>query len=156
MLCYTLSQPGDHWIANSLAVLAAVEAAGADLAAAGLALAELGGLKGRGARHTFEVAGGSALLIDESYNANPASMAATIAELGRTRADRHVAILATMKEMGEKSAEYHLGLKPHLDAAKASYALLVGEEMAPLAEALAGDVAWVGKFTHCARANGGW
>jgi UDP-N-acetylmuramoyl-tripeptide--D-alanyl-D-alanine ligase len=110
----------------------------------------LGGLKGRGARHTFEVAGGSALLIDESYNANPASMAATIAELGRTRADRHVAILATMKEMGEKSAEYHLGLKPHLDAAKASYALLVGEEMAPLAEALAGDVAWVGKFTHCA------
>ena len=48
MLCYTLSQPGEHWIANSLAVLAAVEAVGADLAAAGLALAELGGLKGRG------------------------------------------------------------------------------------------------------------
>jgi UDP-N-acetylmuramoyl-tripeptide--D-alanyl-D-alanine ligase len=153
MLCYTLSQPGDHWIANSLAVLAAVEAAGADMAVAGLALAELGGLKGRGARHEIAVSGGKALLIDESYNANPASMAATLAELGRTKADRHVAVLATMKEMGSKSDEYHLALKPSLDAAKVSYALLVGEEMAPLAKALAADVAWAGKFTHCPSAK---
>jgi UDP-N-acetylmuramoyl-tripeptide--D-alanyl-D-alanine ligase len=153
MLCYTLSQPGDYWIANSLAVLAAVEAVGADLAAAGLALAELGGLKGRGARHTISAKGGEALLIDESYNANPASMAATIAEMGKTKADRHIAVLATMKELGSKSAEYHAGLKVHLDAANASYALLVGEEMAPLAEALAADVAWTRKFTHCASAK---
>jgi UDP-N-acetylmuramoyl-tripeptide--D-alanyl-D-alanine ligase len=153
MLCYTLSQPGDHWIANSLAVLAAVEAAGADLAAAGLALAELGGLKGRGARTQINVGGGSATLIDESYNANPASMAATIAALGRTSADRHVAVLATMKELGSKSAEYHSGLKAHLDDARVSYALLVGEEMAPLAKALAADVAWGRKFTHCASAK---
>lgn len=153
MLCYTLSQPGDYWIANSLAVLAAVEAAGGDLAAAGLALAELGGLKGRGARQTISVGSGGALLIDESYNANPASMAATIAALGRTTADRHVAILASMKELGSKSGEYHAGLKAHLDAAGVSYALIVGEEMAPLAEALAADVAWANKFTHCASAK---
>jgi UDP-N-acetylmuramoyl-tripeptide--D-alanyl-D-alanine ligase len=153
MLCYTLSQPGDHWIANSLAVLAAVEAAGADLAAAGLALAELGGLKGRGARQSIRVAGGNALLIDESYNANPASMAVTIAELGRTAADRHIAVLASMRELGSKSNDYHAGLKSHLDAAGVSYALLVGEEMAPLAEALAADVAWAHKFTHCATAK---
>jgi UDP-N-acetylmuramoyl-tripeptide--D-alanyl-D-alanine ligase len=153
MLCYSLSQPGAHWIANSLAVLAAVEAVGADLAAAGLALAEMGGLKGRGARHNVPAKGGEALLIDESYNANPASMAATIAELGKTKADRHIAVLATMKELGSKSAEYHAGLKAHLDGANASYALLVGEEMAPLAKALAADVAWGQKFTHCASAK---
>jgi UDP-N-acetylmuramoyl-tripeptide--D-alanyl-D-alanine ligase len=150
MLCYSLSQAGDHWIANSLAVLAAVEAVGADLAAAGLALAELGGLKGRGARHTISVSGGEALLIDESYNANPASMAATIAALGRVSAERIVVVLATMKELGPKSEEYHAGLKAHLDAAGTSYALLVGEEMAPLAEALARDIAWADKFKHCA------
>ncbi len=153
MLCYALSQAGDHWIANSLAVLAAVEAVGADLAAAGLALAELGGLKGRGARHSITVKGGEALLIDESYNANPASMAATITALGRASAGRHIAILATMKELGSKSAEFHVGIKTHLDAAGVSYALLVGEEMAPLAEALARDIAWAGKFTHCATAK---
>jgi UDP-N-acetylmuramoyl-tripeptide--D-alanyl-D-alanine ligase len=153
MLCYTLSQPGDYWIANSLAVLAAVEAAGADLAAAGLALAELGGLKGRGARHDISIGGGKALLIDESYNANPASMAATIGELGRAKSDRRVVVLGSMRELGEKSAEYHAAIKASLDAVATSYALLVGEEMLPLAEALAGDVAWAGKYAHCASAK---
>ena len=52
-LCYTVAEPGEHWIINSLAVMAAVRAAGGDMAAAGLALAEMGGLKGRGARHGF-------------------------------------------------------------------------------------------------------
>ncbi len=153
MLCYSLSQPGQHWISNSLAVLAAVQVAGADLAAAGLAMAELGGLKGRGARHRIIVNGGTAELIDESYNANPASMAATLAGLGNNSADRRIAILGSMKELGTGSADYHAGLKPHLDDARASYALLVGEEMAPLGEALARDVAWTGKFTHCASAK---
>ena len=153
MLCYALSQTGTHWISNSLAVLAAVEAVGADLGAAGLALAELDGLKGRGARHHIVAKGGEAVLIDESYNANPASMAATLSALGGTSANRHVAILATMKELGTKSEEFHAGLKPYLEAAGVSYALLVGEEMAPLVKALAADVAWAGKFTHCAEAK---
>ncbi|HEV7232732.1 MAG TPA: UDP-N-acetylmuramoyl-tripeptide--D-alanyl-D-alanine ligase, partial [Sphingorhabdus sp.] len=101
-LCYTLSQSGPHWIANSLAVLAAVEAVGGDLAAAGLAMAELGGLAGRGARHRISVGGGEALLLDESYNANPASMAATLGELGKYDG-RKIAVLGTMKELGDRS-----------------------------------------------------
>jgi UDP-N-acetylmuramoyl-tripeptide--D-alanyl-D-alanine ligase len=153
MLCYTLSQSGEHWISNSLAVLAAVDAAGADLAIAGLALAELGGLKGRGERHQIVAGGGTALLIDESYNANPASMAATLSGLGHAAADRRIAVLGTMKELGSKSDEYHAALKAHLDAAGVTYALLVGEGMAPLAEALARDIVWAGKFTHCASAS---
>lgn len=153
MLSYALSQAGQHWIANSLAVLAAVEAVGADLAVAGLALAELGGLKGRGARDRIALHGGEALVIDESYNANPASMAATLAALGAIKADRHVAVLATMKELGSQSGVFHAGLKPHLDGADVGYALLVGEEMSPLVEALQSDVAWRGKFTHCLTAK---
>ena len=50
-LTFTISQPGEHWVSNALAVLGAVEAMGGDLAAAGLALADLAGLKGRGERH---------------------------------------------------------------------------------------------------------
>ena len=54
-LCYTVAEPGEHWIANSLAVMGAVLRPGGDLGAAGLALAEMGGLKGRGARHRIAV-----------------------------------------------------------------------------------------------------
>ncbi len=149
-LQYELSQPGDHWVSNSLAVLAAVQAAGADLAVAGLALADMGGLKGRGARHRIAVPGGEALLIDESYNANPASMAATLKGLGSANSDRRIAVLGSMKELGDQSATFHAALREPMQAAMVDLALLVGEEMAALAETLAGDVAWAGKFAHCA------
>ncbi len=150
LLCYTISQPGLHWISNSLAVLAAVEAAGADLAAAGLALSDLGGLKGRGARQSISIGSGQALLIDESYNANPISMRATLSELARTAGDRRVSILASMKELGPDSPRFHAELKAPLEQAGVGYTLLVGEEMAALAKALEADVAWAGKFAHCA------
>lgn len=153
LLCYALSQPGAHWVANSLAVLAAVEAVGGDLAQAGLAFAEIEGLKGRGERTTIQLAGGTALLIDESYNANPASMKATIGQLGKTPASRHIVVLGAMKELGVRSDEYHAALLQPLAEAGVSYALLVGEEMAPLVEALSRDVAWAGKFDHCANAK---
>ena len=91
-LTFTIAQRGEHWVTNALAVLATVEALGADVAVAGLALADMAGLKGRGERHTLELPGGEALLIDESYNANPASMACDPQEPRRekqaTRADR--------------------------------------------------------------------
>src|SRR5947209_2487143 len=61
-LTFTISQRGEHWVSNALAVLAAVEAVGADVAVAGLALADLSGLKGRGERHRIEVGGGEVLL----------------------------------------------------------------------------------------------
>src|SRR6185503_8733640 len=73
---YKIGAPGRHVVLNSLAVLATVALLEADLALAALALAELAPPAGRGARQELTVAGGSALLIDESYNANPASMRA--------------------------------------------------------------------------------
>ena len=140
-LSYTISQPGAHWVANSLAVLAAVQAAGGDLALAGLALAELGGLKGRGARHRIAVDGGEALLIDESYNANPASMAATLRVLGEEKvAGRRIAVLGTMRELGAESGGFHAALAAPLEEAHVDYAILVGDEMEALAKALGGAV----------------
>jgi UDP-N-acetylmuramoyl-tripeptide--D-alanyl-D-alanine ligase len=135
-ICFTVAMPGEHWVANALAVIACVRALGADLGAAGLALAEMQGLAGRGQRHTIAARGGEALLIDESYNANPASMAATIRELGRTEASRRVAVLGAMKELGEAEARYHADLAAPLAEARVDRAVLVGAEMAALAEAL--------------------
>jgi UDP-N-acetylmuramoyl-tripeptide--D-alanyl-D-alanine ligase len=135
-LCYSVAEPGAHWVANSLAVMAAVHAAGGDLGAAGLALAEMGGLKGRGARHRLKVPGGHALLIDESYNANPASMRATLAQLGATPASRRIAVLGSMKELGDFSPAFHAQLAEPLEAARVDFAILVGEEMGALAREL--------------------
>ena len=139
-LCITVGQPGEHWVSNALAVLAAVEAVGADLAIAGLALAELEGLSGRGARMHVKVAGGEALVIDESYNANPASMRATLKVLGDEPVKRRVAVLGAMRELGMHGPELHAELAEPLLAANVDFALLVGEEMAPLAKALEGKV----------------
>ena len=141
-LTFTIAQRGDHWVSNALAVLAAVEAVGADLAIAGLALADMGGLKGRGERHRLATAGGEYLLIDESYNANPASMAATLKALGEERdVERRIAVLGPMRELGVTGDALHAAIAPAINAAKIDHLILVGEEMEPLAEALGASVA---------------
>jgi len=152
-LCYSVAEPGEHWIANSLCVMAAVHAAGGDLGAAGLALAEMGGLKGRGARHRVKAPGGHVLFIDESYNANPASMRATLAQLGATPATRRIAVLGSMKELGDFAPAFHAQLAEPLAEAHVDHAILVGEEMLALAREL-GKPAHpsLGKairFAHC-------
>ncbi|WP_066526899.1 UDP-N-acetylmuramoyl-tripeptide--D-alanyl-D-alanine ligase [Erythrobacter sp. CCH5-A1] len=152
-ICYTIAEPGEHWIVNSLGVMAAVRAAGGDLASAGLALAEMGGLKGRGARHTIAARGGPALLIDESYNANPASMRATLKALAATPATRRLAVLGSMKELGDFSDAFHRQLAEPIAEAGVTHAILVGAEMRALAEEL-GKFAGtpLGKapsFAHC-------
>ena len=153
-ICYTIAEPGEHWVTNSLGVMAAVRAAGGDLGAAGLALAEMHGMAGRGARHELRTAdGGTALLIDESYNANPASMRATLAQLGATPATRRIAVLGAMKELGVHGPAFHAALAEPLIAAGVDEAILVGGEMADLAAQLGkADGAALGKglrFTHC-------
>lgn len=152
-LCYTIAAPGEHWVTNSLAVMAAVRAVGGDLGAAGLALAEMAGLAGRGARVEIPAKGGKALLIDESYNANPASMRATLAQLGQTRAARRIAVLGAMKELGDFAPGLHAALVEPIAAAGVDYAVLVGDEMQALADELGkSSAATLGKaipFAHC-------
>ena len=140
-ITFTISQRGEHWVSNALAVLAAVEALGEDVALAALALADLGGLKGRGERHVIEADGGEFLLIDESYNANPASMAATLKSLGAERdAARRIAVLGPMRELGEHSDSLHAGLAPAITDAHVDRLILIGDEMRPLAEKVVGAI----------------
>lgn len=153
-VCYTVAAPGEHQAINSLAVMAAVRAVKGDLGAAGVALAEMGGLAGRGARMEIDVEGGKALLIDESYNANPASMRATLAQLGRTPAKRRIAVLGSMKELGSHGPDYHAGLAEPIREAGVDYVVLVGDEMTALAVELGkSGASGLGKplpFAHCA------
>ncbi|MEO6361474.1 MAG: UDP-N-acetylmuramoyl-tripeptide--D-alanyl-D-alanine ligase [Sphingomicrobium sp.] len=141
-LTFTISQRGEHWVSNALAVLAAVEAVGGDVALAGLALADFGGLKGRGQRHRVSIGDGTFLLIDESYNANPASMAATLKSLGaELDAERRIAVLGPMRELGDHSDVMHAGLAPAISDARVDRLILIGQEMAPLADALRDEMA---------------
>ena len=139
-LCLTVGQAGAHWVSNALAVLAAVHALGADIGVAALALGDMEQLAGRGARLRIVAGAGEALLIDESYNANPASMRATLAVLGN-QAGRKIAVLGEMRELGQQSAELHAGIADDVTAAGVEMVVLVGEAMTPLAQALEGRVA---------------
>ena len=111
---YKLGAAGRHVVWNSLAVLAAAVLTGADLALAALTLANLTPpAGGRGERIELEFPDGTALLIDESYNANPASMRAALALLGQAPVGargRRIAVLGEMLELGPNGAELHRGL----------------------------------------------
>jgi UDP-N-acetylmuramoyl-tripeptide--D-alanyl-D-alanine ligase len=112
-ITYKLGMPGRHMAMNSLAVLAAASLVGADLALAALSLSQIEPAAGRGVRRTLELAGGEAILIDESYNANPASMAAALNVLGAAAVGPHgrrIAVLGDMLELGPTSPDLHRGL----------------------------------------------
>ena len=127
--------PGKHQALNMLAALAAADAVDADLEAGIAALANLKPAEGRGQRTIINVDGGEAVLIDESYNANPASMAAAIGLLGAAPiADggRRIAILGEMLELGPEGSALHAGLAEHLVAAKVDRVYAAGKLMRAL------------------------
>jgi len=110
---YKVGAPGRHVVLNSLAVLAAAALVGADVAVCALALVSLAAPVGRGRRAALEFPDGSAVLIDESYNANPASMRAALALLGQAPVGpqgRRIAVLGDMLELGPPAAELHRAL----------------------------------------------
>jgi UDP-N-acetylmuramoyl-tripeptide--D-alanyl-D-alanine ligase len=136
---YKLGAPGRHLVLNSLAVLAAVSLVGADLALAALALATLQPPSGRGARMTLDVPGGTVLLIDESYNANPASMRAALALLGHADVGprgRRIAVLGDMLELGLYGADLHRELAQAVLAHEVELVFCCGPLMRALWEAL--------------------
>ncbi len=136
---YKLGAPGKHLVLNSLAVLTAAALAGADLALAALALNQLRAPVGRGARMTLNVSGGTALLIDESYNANPASMAAAIALLGQAAIGpqgRRIAVLGDMLELGDQGEALHAALAGPIDTAHIDLVYCSGPLMHSLWQAL--------------------
>jgi UDP-N-acetylmuramoyl-tripeptide--D-alanyl-D-alanine ligase len=138
-----LAVSGRHWVMNALAVLAAVAAAGADIERAAEALGALEALPGRGRRRDVPWRGGTLTLIDESYNASPASMRAALAVLGAVTpgvGGRRVAVLGDMLELGDEAPRLHRGLAEPILAAGIDRVFLVGDAMAALDAALPASV----------------
>ena len=134
-----LPVPGRHWVMNTLAVLAAVTAAGADPRRAAEALAGLRELPGRGRRHELSWRSGRLTLIDESYNASPAAVCAALAVLAAiplALGARRVAVLGDMLELGEATERLHRELAERLAATKVDRVFLVGTAVAALYDAL--------------------
>jgi len=137
-----IGAPGRHIVQNALAVLGAADIVGADVEAVALALEGLTAEAGRGKRHVLKHPRGPITLIDESYNANPASMKAAIALLEATPVKgegRRIAVLGDMLELGDHSAKLHSALADLITPANSDIVLLAGPEMKSLAEALPGD-----------------
>ena len=155
-LCFTIAEAGRHWVSNSLAVLAAVRAVGGDLASAGLSLAEMNGIDGRGRRHLISLkTGGKAVIIDESYNANPASMKATLQHFTvEPCSGRKILVLGAMGELGEQSAQYHAALADDILLVGADAIILVGEDMAHTAAKLEQGLDQGVKMSHVDGASG--
>jgi UDP-N-acetylmuramoyl-tripeptide--D-alanyl-D-alanine ligase len=136
---YRVGAPGEHYVKNSLAVLAVLVALGADPMRRLAALARISPPVGRGARTQLEAPDGRILLIDESYNANPASVRAALAAMATTpRADfpRRIAVLGDMLELGDASPDLHRSLKEAVDAAGVDLVLACGPMMRLLYDAL--------------------
>lgn len=138
-LSYGLGAPGRHWAMNSLAVLCAVEAAGGDVEAAAKALKALKAPRGRGDQHRVLLSGGAFTLLDESYNASPASMAAAFEVLSTAETDaggRRIAVLGDMLELGPDSAKIHAALADDLIELGIDLVCTVGKDMVHLHDAL--------------------
>jgi UDP-N-acetylmuramoyl-tripeptide--D-alanyl-D-alanine ligase len=136
---YRIGIAGRHWAINSLAVLGAVAALGADVAAAAEALADLEPLDGRGRVHRLRIGRGTLTLIDESYNANPASMRAAIETLARVppgRNGRRIAVIGDMRELGPRSPAFHAELATPLAAQGIDLVFAAGEDTRHLFAAL--------------------
>jgi UDP-N-acetylmuramoyl-tripeptide--D-alanyl-D-alanine ligase len=112
-LQYCLSLPGRHMVMNSLGVLLAVRALGGDVVTAARSLCQLQPIKGRGQRRRIGLPRGSFTMIDESYNASPVSVAASMGVLGKTdpgAGGRRIAVLGDMLELGDHGPALHAGL----------------------------------------------
>jgi UDP-N-acetylmuramoyl-tripeptide--D-alanyl-D-alanine ligase len=136
---YRIGAPGRHFVLNSLAVLAAARFVGADLQVAAGALADWKSTIGRGSRLTLEMPEGAALLIDESYNANPTSMRAALALLAQAPVGpqgRRIAVLGDMLELGPAGIDLHRGLSDVIRANGIDLVFCAGPLMQALWQAL--------------------
>ena len=132
---FTTPMIGDHWVSNLAACLAVAKAAGLDLRKAARRFRTMGAIAGRGKTHQLSINGTVFTLIDESYNANPASMRAAIEVLSRAPA-RKLAVLGDMFELGAEELTFHADLSGPLEAAGAARVLVTGECMRALRGAL--------------------
>ena len=135
-LDFAILQTGAHWGPNSLAVLLMLEALDVSIEDGLAALAAFEPLEGRGAERQVRIAGGAFTLVDESYNANPISMAAAIASLGARSARRRIVALTDMLELGDDALSRHAALAASLESARIDQVFCAGPLMQALWDAL--------------------
>lgn len=136
---FRLNSPGRHHAINALGVLSSLVLLGGDLASGAAALSGVSATPGRGARRIFKSDAGDVTVIDESYNANPASMAAALEVLGNcvpARGGRRIAVLGDMLELGVAAPRLHAGLAAPIAGAGVDLVHACGAEMAHLRDAL--------------------
>ncbi|MBS0236066.1 MAG: UDP-N-acetylmuramoyl-tripeptide--D-alanyl-D-alanine ligase [Proteobacteria bacterium] len=136
---YKLQVMGEHWVKLSMAVLATVWALEADLEAAMYQMQNFQPPSGRG---LLKKAKNGAAVIDDSYNANPASVTASLASLAMHKkpGGRAIAILGDMRELGKQGTQLHADLAEPIRQHKIDLVYTVGELMHSLHEALPDDV----------------
>ncbi|MGV6819479.1 MAG: UDP-N-acetylmuramoyl-tripeptide--D-alanyl-D-alanine ligase [Parvularcula sp.] len=140
---FELASVGRHQALNALAVVGVAHALGMDLEPVLSDLSSFAPGGGRGAVRNATIAGHKVTLLDESYNANPASMAAAISLLGQLAPKgegRRIAILGEMKELGPTSADLHASLSGPLQEAGVDLVFTAGADMDALREALPTDL----------------
>ena len=129
---------GSHMLQNASAAMHIATALGVDEAAAQHALENFSGLAGRG--ETFRTKEG-VLVIDDAYNASPASMKAGLEALATLEGKRHIAVLADMLELGEKTLDYHREVGSYLATLPIDAVFLYGERAAAIGEGIQNAVA---------------
>lgn len=136
-VAFRIGAPGRHLALNMLAVLLAARALGLDVDSAAQALADFEVPAGRGGRIVLHAKGGPFTLVDESYNANPASVRAALALVGSLpAAGRRIAVLGDMLELGPTSAEFHAALVGDIVKNRIDLVFAAGPMMKHLFDAL--------------------
>lgn len=136
-LTFAMPTSGRYLAENTMAVLATADALGANTDLVADALSGFQLMSGRGARETLALQAGSYTLIDESYNANPASMAASIGMLGELRTNgRKIVVLGDMLELGSDAPQLHADLASAINGTNIDRVLLCGPQMKALWELL--------------------
>jgi UDP-N-acetylmuramoyl-tripeptide--D-alanyl-D-alanine ligase len=134
-IAFRIGVPGRHWVSNALGVIACAAALGADPEAAARALAEFKAPAGRGRQHRLAVPSGAITLIDDSYNANPASVRAALDVLG-SAVGRKLAILGDMLELGDHAPRLHAELALPIATSGVDRVYTAGPAMRHLHDAL--------------------
>jgi len=152
-LSFRLGAPGKHLAMNSLAVLLTAHMSGLALDEAAASLGFFQAQPGRGQKLNLETGSGPFTVIDESYNANPASMRAALALAGALpvgSGGRRIAVLGDMLEMGADAASWHAGLAEDVALNHIDLVFTAGPLMKSLSEALPADQrgAWCADATE--------
>lgn len=137
---FAMGSPGEHMVMNALACFSVVESLGLDVTVAAAMMPLFSAVKGRGEVLCCKLRNTTFYLIDDAYNANPASMKAAINMCGLSsfsfKPVRNLFLLGDMLELGGHALDYHMGLVPEIVKSSPDKVYLVGECMKELVPVL--------------------